>query len=420
MNSSIMAFLNTQATQSKENYQKEAISKNNKPSKDFRKTMDEVQEKKENYPDEPTIEKPNVQQVEVKRSTSVIETPTVIKDETSTNEQATEIMMQLLMSQLNLSSEQIDKILKQQGITLEDLTNEETFRQFVMVALETDEISLLSNSDDMKIIKSLWEDLKTVNVTHYNDRQITTQEQVLHNEEVIEVVTKAIEQLGVENNEVSKQVAPEMLAENLSLRQSMQSEKGKVEGRLEIGQSLALNPSQVDVGLTIPIHALSDERGVQFWQNMQGLSSHSLTQDPINPLHTQILEKFHYTELQEGKEVSMNLSPKELGKLSLKMIEQGGVMTAQIRVEQDKTKELIMQNIELLKEGLEKQGLTITDVQVEVKKDPHQSQMEREKQKSTKRIQELILKHMGDSSIDDVIEKTQIDNLTSVEVDYKA
>lgn len=427
MENSIISFLNPTTQKVDKPYSKETKGKDNKVDKgnqivkDFKSTIDEVQEKVKKADQDGSYQKIDRQRKVLKNASSVVEQVGIKEEVTLEDASASlEMMMHILMSQLNLSKEQIEEILSTQGITLDELTQEENFRQFVMTALETDEVTLLSDSDQMQTIKQLWEAFKTIENTNGQSKQVVTKEMVIEDGKVVEQTTTVEVKKIDEEATVDHQNIPKVLESVRVETSHMPVINKKGEGDTIVDEPVILGRTQIGMGMTIPIQALVKDQPTYLWQEMQSFSTANMNQNIANPVHSQIIEKFRYSELQMAKEVQMDLAPKELGKLSLKMVEQNGVITAQIKVEQDKTKELIMQNIESLKEGFEKQGLSIADVQVEVKKDPHQSQMEKEKQKSVKRIQELISKHMEAEPEVERVEHSKIDNLTSAEVDYKA
>lgn len=419
MDSSIISFLNPSTQTVNTPYSKEV--KDIKQSKDFKSAIDQVQEKVQTTNLDRDHQKAGMQSKVFKKAPSIVERA-ILKEDSVVEDvsSSVELMMQMLMSQLNLTKEQVEEILSSQGITLEELTQEETFRQFVITALETDEITLLSDPEQMKTMKQLWESLQTIESTNGQNKQVVIQEMVIEDGRVVEETTTIeVQKLNQEDTLANQNGTEVLTSVNVEESTAPVLDK-KIEGTTLADEPLVLGRAQTSMGMTIPIQALVQEQPTYLWQEQQSFPTTILSQDLTNLVHSQIIEKFQYTELQAAKEIQMDLSPKELGKLSLKMVEQNGVITAQIKVEQDKTKELIMQNIESLKEGFEKQGLSIADVQVEVKKDPHQSQMEKEKQKSAKRIQELISKHMEIEPGAQSVEHSKIDNLTSAEVDYKA
>ena len=355
----------------------------------------------------------------IKRAQSLIDEETILIDNKSINiEGIQSLLMELLTTKLSVSEETIEQVLSNQGITLEDLTNQETFRTFVMEVLGQDEMSLLNGQGDIKAVTDLWDQIQTIQSIKYNKNQVVTEEVYISQDEVVQSKVTTVELPKIE--EVVEQM-PQLIS-NEKLEGNTKSLKDNLQKVIAVeGSSLEQMDSNItDLGMSLPIQGVLKEGGLKYWQTSQMANNTVHTLSIENPVHAQMLEKIHYANLEAGKELEMQLSPKELGKLTLKMVEQNGVLTAQIKVEQDKTKELILENLAALKEGLEKQGLVIKDVQVEVRKDSHQTQMEMGKHKSTKRIQDIISKHMND-----VLEEKQgmintCKSLTSLELDYEA
>lgn len=366
------------------------------------------------------VEKDLVKSYEkIKRAQSLIGEEAVEMDNESINIEGIEsLLMELLTTQLSVSEETIEQVLSNQGITLNDLTNQETFRIFVMEVLGQDEMSLLNGAGDIKAIATLWDQIQTIQSVQYNENQVVTEEVYINQDEVVQSKVTTVELPKLE--EVIEQI-PQLIS-NEKVEGNTKNLKDNLQKVMTTESSLGeqIEGAVTDLGITLPIQGALKEETLKYWQTSQMGNSTIHTSNIENPVHTQMLEKIHYANLESGKELEMQLAPKELGKLTLKMVEQNGVLTAQIKVDQDKTKELILENLAALKEGLEKQGLVIKDVQVEVRKDSHQTQMEMEKQKSTKRIQDIIAKHMNE-----VLEEEQgliqtRKSLTSLELDYEA
>ena len=412
----------------KSNNLKDTQTKEVGTKESFRDTVEKAQAKtdkpvKEIEDTQPTKAEKSLSNVyeKVKRAQSVLsEEAMVIENEPLTVEGIETLLMQLLTTQFPISEETIEQVLNDQGITLNDLTNQETFRNFVMEALGQDEMSLLEGKGDIKAIANLWEQIKAIQSISYIENKVVTEEFFINQDEVIQrkvttveipKVEEGLEQLSqvlsveeIETIEVNPKNLKDVLQNVVDVEGSI---GGQIEGEI------------TDLGITLPIQGVLKEDALRYWQTGHMESSIMHTQNVENLVHAQMLEKIHYADLQSGKELEMQLTPKELGKLTLKMVEQNGVLTAQIKVDQDKTKELIMENLAALKEGLEKQGLVIKDVQVEVRKDSHQTQMEMGKQKSTKRIQDIIAKHMSELEEEQELIHTR-KSLTSLELDYEA
>ena len=76
--------------------------------------------------------------------------------------------------------------------------------------------------------------------------------------------------------------------------------------------------------------------------------------------------------------------------MNIKIVEDHGTMVAEIKVDNQKAKDFILNEIGELKNSLEDQGLNVADVKVDIRQDNHEAQMQQERQKSSKRIQEIL------------------------------
>ena len=131
----------------------------------------------------------------------------------------------------------------------------------------------------------------------------------------------------------------------------------------------------------------------------------TLQQNTPVVINEQILEKIDILSLRASNELTLELYPKELGKLTLKITESGGMIATTIKVDSERTKEMLLQNIDVLKESLEGKGLTVGSLEVEVRQDSQRFEMEKQRQKASKRIQEIIAKQLAEleETIEDVI-----------------
>ncbi len=83
-------------------------------------------------------------------------------------------------------------------------------------------------------------------------------------------------------------------------------------------------------------------------------------------LFSQIVEKAKVVTNGDKSEMVMDLKPDSLGKLSLKIVTEHGIVTAKFIAESQQVKETIETNMQLLKDSLEKQGLSVQGFSVSV------------------------------------------------------
>jgi len=82
---------------------------------------------------------------------------------------------------------------------------------------------------------------------------------------------------------------------------------------------------------------------------------------------------------QDKSEMIIQLKPDHLGKLELKVVTEQGIVAAKFIAESQKVKEIIETNMQLLKDSLQKQGISIDSVSVQV---GHDKQSEYQQQNS--------------------------------------
>ena len=339
-------------------------------------------------------------------------------------------MITLMSNMLQIPQETIKQTLQEMNIEATDLLQLDTFKEFVNVLYpEMNQQDLLLTNNNLKNISKLFEELnKLSEVVEGTNGKLLVEKSVV-NTEVIETKITPLNELPKESetedtfslSEVSVQNmgAKEMLGQNnlnkelLAQQVVTKEEEVSLVADGSIEETL-VNFKEIGLGLTVPIQGFTHTYGVSPWDD-QGTSTALVKGGVETPIANQILDKIEIKALNEYQEVRMQLSPKELGNLSIKLTETSGVLVADIRVENDKAKELILNEINKLKEMLQKQGLEVGEVKVDVRQNSHQSQMEQQKQKSSRRIQELVQKHLYTEEQTEDIEQQIV---SQTEVDY--
>ncbi|OOB77528.1 MAG: hypothetical protein ATN33_08155 [Epulopiscium sp. Nele67-Bin001] len=139
------------------------------------------------------------------------------------------------------------------------------------------------------------------------------------------------------------------------------------------------------------------------------------------PVVTQLIDNIQIVKLADGTQLTMDLDPQDLGKISLTVVENSGIIKADIKVDSEKVKEMVLEQIDALKAALEDQGLTVGEFNVDVQQEEnkYQEHMNQERAKSQKRIEELIDLYMDEEfESDSEVEKdvTQLKHDKNVNV----
>ena len=321
-----------------------------------------------------------------------------------------EQILALVSQGLQMPIEDIQVQLEALGLQVQDLLSEEGFGKFINQLFTNGDIeALLSGDVDIKQMSTLFNQL----ATYAKEMQSVLGElnEQAHMEAEVALQTTDEIEAGVVEHGI---LEDEMLSENIldeTLNTSVDQEGAK-------GQEQISDESHVDsgLGITVPIHNFTTTSFTQTFQTDIGVIAQTTTKQMING--KSFIEQVDFKVLSQTKEINVTLSPKELGQMNIKIVEQNGTMVAEIKVDNEKAKDFILNEINTLKENLEEQGLNVTDVKVDIRQDSHQSQMEQEKQKSSKRIQEIISKHLNENEeeLNEAIDESPI--ISDSEIDY--
>jgi len=330
-----------------------------------------------------------------------------------------EKILALMSQMLQIPIDDIQVQLENMGLEAQDLLSEEGFGQFINeIFAQGDMEALLSGQVDIKKITALFNELTAIKEEFAEVlNQANLQESQLSLQETVEV-QQSVNDSDTVSNPSNIQMTQEVAIDELGLEQSVDHRyKGQETEENSIGLGLAQEAGEHDseLGLTVPIHNFTTTTSTQTFETGTGI----VTQTTVTKQATSgkaFIEQVDFKVLSQTKELNVTLSPKELGNMNIKIIEQNGVMVAEIKVENEKAKEFILAELGELKNSLEAQGLNVADVKVDIRQDNHQTQMEQEKRKSSKRIQEILAKHLGEDDLEGEVESTPI--LSESEVDY--
>ncbi|KAE9637039.1 flagellar hook-length control protein FliK [Defluviitalea raffinosedens] len=347
-----------------------------------------------------------------------------------------------LAEKTGMTEEEIESVLNELGITVFDLLLPQNLQQFLQhIHNVEDSMELLSIpniNQTYKDIMSLFQDLKESfpilqNIVGSNEILKST---TINNEEMMQIdlfMEKQTQEESAQNipttsNNVllekqsqfdtnfsqnnsdtqSQTVTDEITVidikkdEAISTNSSSTLSNDELEESDEIGavnlnnefvENIELNGNNIIVQQNI----ISDGRIIESTQAQ--INPHSVnTEQLIN----QMVEHIKVNITEDTTEMNLQLKPDHLGNLSLKIITERGIITAQFVAESQTVKEIIEANFNQLKDVLQEQGFLIQNLEVSVKQefqDQGSNFMERNTSKSAKRIRE-ILSDLSDDSVE--------------------
>lgn len=188
---------------------------------------------------------------------------------------------------------------------------------------------------------------------------------------------------SVSDNSSEISLKPENTAENTGVKpEAKQEAKADKAEETVTGKEAASDKvtSQVDTKSGVQVDVSNDQnqqQNVQVFgdvkvnmantQNTVSKTEFTMPQ-PVRSTEVvnQVVEKAKVILGQDKSEMVIQLKPDHLGKLELKVVTEQGIVAAKFVAENQKVKEIIESNMQLLKDSLEKQGIAIDSVSVQV------------------------------------------------------
>ena len=271
---------------------------------------------------------------------------------------------------LGLSNEELQSFMEQMGITEVDLLNANTLQNLVLLVKEQEPVMLLTDAQLLVDVQNLAKQVESL-----LEQSGITREEISAFVEQTEFSTFVLE-----TEEVLEQ--PEEVIKSSDLEVvSKTTEEMDTEATIEVKETTIEFPSVVDNGAkTATNHQENKDASAnqnpfadQFLQNLQQVaegvsevSENTQLASQIREIADQILEKIKITVTPEITSFDMVLTPAELGRVNLTIVEQDGVMKASFVTENELAKEAIESNLVQFKEMLNEQGLKVDSIEVTV------------------------------------------------------
>lgn len=398
-----------------------AVSNSGKPSSsnnEFGKMLDKAKQKETN--NKSSINGNNKTPVKKASKSNQIKDVNLeeLEEMEEVTDEVTSAILEVLSMQLQVPVEEMTTTLDELGLSPIDLLDENNFSQFIMDYYgEGSTTNLLMDNTNVKDISKLFTKLQEVSTQVVGDELHKVIEQTTLKDEV--VIDKA--QMAI-----TEEVRTHALEEGAHLEETVNSIwKPKEEKTVAANETMitggeyTVTLSPEHLGLTVPVQAFESTIKLTNDQIQTNQNTGGVHVKPELNLTSQIVDHIEVTKLEQMQEIKMQLSPKELGQLTIKMVEKNGMLVAEIKVESEKTKEFILNEIGALKESLSEQGIEVSNVQVDVRQNDQTTQMQQQRQKSSRRIQEIIAKHLQELEEEEV-QMSQVEKLDigESEIDY--
>jgi len=182
-------------------------------------------------------------------------------------------------------------------------------------------------------------------------------------------VSKMVNQIRTGTSEVSRVIEKGLKASHLAV-ESTEETVTKVNGKSEV--ELKLNQEEDDKDLTVLKSLVGNEKKPiiqnNFYLKLASLKNTEQVNQPIraNYMEQDIVKNVKFMTMNDMKELTLKVVPKELGEISIKLIMESGIMKAKIQAVNKDTYNLIQNNSANIMEKLNENNIKIQNVEVSI------------------------------------------------------
>ncbi len=290
-----------------------------------------------------------------------------------------------VMELLNLTSEELDKLLSEQGLVLADLLQPQNLQQLVLAdSKATDILAVLTDeklSDTMNQLLQSVEDLMADANLGMSPEQIKS---LLEKAKLLQEGNRIINQEGITkeqvnaNHEPNKEAALNVL--NTKDVENNNSTNGNEDNTIQVevikvtDAKESSSGTQSDSSKNDSQELKAAEQFEVFLNNLSDASTSTQVKfdgnlvqvTEIREIANQIIERIRVTIRPEQSSMELQLNPENLGKVNLSVQSKNGVMTAQFVVQNEISKEAIESQLQTLKDTLNQQGIKVEAIEVTV------------------------------------------------------
>ena len=279
---------------------------------------------------------------------------------------------------LDMTDEELERYLAENGMCVMDLLLQNNLADFVAdVAADGDSLKLLTDSNLSETFSELGDELKNLVVTAAQDMDISVEElnkyiqstdfTDVSNAEPADEVVGTIDKTADTDELLSRRQNNPELENNGSTAEEPEPEL-MLEDKITVApgeddepQSGTFQKSDESLsGQFFNTLIENVENAVQAKEDFKGYSvnSENIVRQLVDAIKVNVNSSFSEMELQ--------LQPENLGKLNLVITSRDGIITAQFMAENDVVKSAIENQIVMLKDNFEQQGLKVEAVEVMV------------------------------------------------------
>lgn len=288
----------------------------------------------------------------------------------------------LVMQALNLTEEEFNQLLEQQGLSISDLMNSESLQQLLLASKgETDITSILTDENLANQMKELLEQVEGI----ISDNQLG-----LSRDEIGDLISQAKFEMKnephtdaiISDGKQTEKVLSSNQPEAVNAIQNSTSEESKTtasegikenavgsiltEETKEGNSSSQQDTTEKELGAEDHFQTFIDNLVKSTGETKLDIAGNVVQVTELREIANQIIERIKVSITPDQTSMELQLNPENLGKVNLNVQSKNGVMTAQFVVQNEVTKEAIESQMHILRESLNEQGIKVEAIEVTV------------------------------------------------------
>lgn len=296
-------------------------------------------------------------------------------------------IQEAVMDALNLSPEELNQLLNQQGMTITDLLQTENLQQLVLanngqtniLAVLTDETLANQMNDLLQQVEGIISGADLGLTKEQIDALLIQADQKRPVETIAENLLSADVSKEISGEEKTAQQTNAVNTEKNSLKDESKSvndnSNNEASDSVQVtGTKDNSSTAQEDTAGHDRKDLKADDQFQAFIDNMVKTTKDSEIDFPGNiaqatqlrEIANQIIDRIKVTITADQSSMELQLNPENLGKVNLTVQSKNGIMTAQFVVQNEISKEAIESQMQTLRETLSGQGLKVEAIEVTV------------------------------------------------------
>lgn len=292
-------------------------------------------------------------------------------------------IQEVVMQKLNISNEEFNQLLEEQGMSVTDLLQAENLQQLLLTKNgQEDILALLTDENLAKQMNELLQEVEGI-ISQSNLGLTKEQIDTFLSQVEQQMQSEALEDVSqmLKGNEADAGQASDSLdAVGLSIHSSKEEsttvstentqdnhmENAFTEETKENYSNSKEDNSNKDLNAEEHFQTFIENLVKSSGETRFNISGNQVQVTELREIANQIIERIKVSITPDQTSLELQLNPENLGKVNLNVQSKNGVMTAQFIVQNEVTKEAIESQMHILRDTLNEQGIKVEAIEVTV------------------------------------------------------